>query len=42
MAINLTDSKYYVYDTNGILQNRVNFKDVADKYGKPICTSSNG
>ena len=42
ICMNLTQSKYYVYDTNGILQNRINYNDIADKYGQPISTSSNG
>jgi hypothetical protein len=42
LCLNITQSKYYVYATNGILQNRVNYHDISLKYGEPVSTSSNG
>lgn len=42
ICMNITQSKYYVYDTNGILQNRVNFEEYQKEFGHPIATSSNG
>lgn len=40
--MNRTESKYYVYSLSGLLVNRINFKDMADKYGEPIACSQNG
>jgi len=40
--MNLTESKYYIYGSDGILQFRVDFNDMEALYGKPISTSANG
>ena len=32
----------YIYSETGILIDRVDYKDLADKYGKPVCFSENG
>jgi len=40
--MNLTEAKYYIYDTNGILQNRVNYEQISEQFGDPVSTSSNG
>jgi len=42
IAMNETEHKYYVYTQNGLLINRVDFKDLVNKYGEPVATSSNG
>jgi hypothetical protein len=33
---------FYVYSPSGLLLNRVTYKDLIDKYGHPIASSSNG
>ena len=40
--MNETESKYYTYTQNGILINRIEFKDTVSKYGVPIAVSANG
>ena len=40
--MNITEHKYYVYTQNGMLMNRVDYKDKIDQYGYPVATSSNG
>ena len=40
--MNLNENKYYVYNTNGILQNRVNYEKISEQFGEPISTSNNG
>lgn len=40
--MNLSDSKYYVYSLNGVLEKRVNFKLYIAFYGKPKAVSNNG
>jgi hypothetical protein len=42
ICMNLTETKYYVYDTNGILKNRVNYQDISKEFGNPVSVSSNG
>ena len=42
ICMNLTESKYYVYGTDGILEFRVDYSDQEDQYGSPIGTSSSG
>ena len=42
IAMNETESKYYVYTQNGLLINRIDFSDLVENYGNPISTSSNG
>jgi hypothetical protein len=32
----------YIYSEMGILIDRINYLDLADKYGKPMCISENG
>ena len=32
----------YIYTEMGILIDRVDYSDLADKYGKPVCLSENG
>ena len=33
---------FYVYSPSGLLLNRVSYKDMIEKYGNPIASSSNG
>ena len=33
---------FYVYSPSGLLLNRVNYKELIEKYGNPIASSSNG
>lgn len=40
--MNLTENKYYVYGTDGILENRVDYEDLDNLYGQPVSTSSSG
>lgn len=42
IRMNLTDSKYYVYYTNGILAKRVNFINEKRMYGDAVASSFNG
>ena len=42
LAVNLTESKYYVYSEKGILLNRINFRQFVEFYGEPLTVSSNG
>ena len=42
IAINCTESKYYIYSENGLLLNRVVFKDLTKRYGEIVSTSANG
>lgn len=42
ICMNETESKYYVYTQDGLMINRVNFKNLVDKYGDPLATSGNG
>jgi hypothetical protein len=41
-AINLTESKYYIYSEKGLLLNRVKYLDLTKKYGEIVSTSANG
>jgi len=38
----ISDSKLYVYTETGILVERILYRDIADKCGKPISISENG
>ena len=40
--MNLSESKYYVYGTEGILEFRVDYSEQEASYGQPIGTSSSG
>ena len=40
--MNETEHKYYVYQQNGLLINRVDFSDLVEQYGAPTSVSSNG
>ena len=40
--MNETEHKYYVYTQNGLLINRVNFRELVNQYGEPVAASSNG
>jgi len=40
--MNTTEHIYEVYTQNGMMLNRVDFKDKINDYGEPIATSSNG
>jgi hypothetical protein len=42
VCMNLSEAKYYIYDTNGILRNRVNYAKIVEQFGDPICSSNNG
>ena len=42
ISINLTESKYYVYQEKGLLINRINFQEMTKKYGEIVSTSANG
>lgn len=42
ICMNETENKYYVYQQNGILINRVDFNEQVNKYGSPQAVSSNG
>lgn len=42
VAVNLTESKYYIYLEKGILKNRVDFVEFTRKYGEIVTTSVNG
>ena len=42
VCINLNESKYYMYGTDGILQFRYDYTQEQEMYGKPIKSSSNG
>jgi hypothetical protein len=42
IRMNLTDSKYYVYYTNGILAKRYNFINEKRMYGDAVASSFNG
>jgi hypothetical protein len=40
--MNLMKKTFYVYSPSGLLLNRVSYKDMIEKYGNPIASSSNG
>ena len=42
ICMNQTESKITVISLNGLLINRIDFKDFVDKYGVPIATSNDG
>lgn len=42
VAMNLTESKYYVFSLRGLLRNRVEFKKEIQRYGKLKAVSPNG
>jgi hypothetical protein len=42
MCMNVTENKYHNYFMNGMLINRVDFKDKVKEFGKPIAVSPNG
>ena len=42
ICMNQTEYKYYVYSLNGLLYNRIDFRDYVDRYGIPVATSMNG
>lgn len=42
ICVKSSEFKYYVYAQNGIMLNRVKWKNLADAYGHPVQTSSNG
>ena len=42
ISINLTDQKYHVFQQNGIMLNRVDFKSEVAQYGDLVSTSQNG
>lgn len=42
VTINFTDSKYLVYEQNGVLKYTESFKDTCDEYGTPISVSNDG
>jgi hypothetical protein len=42
ISMNLTEKKYYIYGTNGILENRVDYEELDALYGSPVSTSSSG
>lgn len=42
IAMNLTESKYYVYLENGVQVNRVNYGSWVEKMGEPLATSEDG
>jgi phosphoglycerol transferase MdoB-like AlkP superfamily enzyme len=42
ISMNLTEKKYYIYGTNGILENRVDYEELDTLYGSPVSTSSSG
>lgn len=42
ICINETEHKFYVYQQNGLLINRVDFSEQVQKYGSPLAVSSNG
>ena len=42
ISINLTDQKYHVFQQNGMMLNRVDFKSEVAQYGDLVSTSQNG
>ena len=42
LCLGVQDNKMYIYTETGILIDRINYKDIAYKYGKPVEISENG
>ena len=40
--MNQNEYKYYIYTLNGLLQNRIDFREEVEFYGTPIAVSDNG
>lgn len=42
VCININESKVYFYNENGVLAQRIDFKQIIKKYGEIQCTSPDG
>jgi len=42
VCTNLTESKYYIFSTRGLLRNRIDYSSKVMAHGPPVCVSENG